>query len=150
MSVPHPVAVQQIDDPELVDRDLDCRHYDDCLDRAVREGWKGFACSECEIRGKAQVGELRALAFTLGGRATVAEVDPRRGPNALPLGEVRGRILAALGSQPDRVWTIEEVVATTEFARERARNTLGHLAKEGVLERVGRGSYRLRRIRGAA
>lgn len=33
--------------PSLVDREVMCRSYHQCLDLAVGEGWPGFSCSQC-------------------------------------------------------------------------------------------------------
>lgn len=30
-------------------RNLGCREYDACLDRAVERGWKNFSCRECPL-----------------------------------------------------------------------------------------------------
>ena len=42
---------------EAVDahRDIWCRHYDGCLDVAVRRGWISWSCASCPLRGQAQV-----------------------------------------------------------------------------------------------
>lgn len=33
--------------PQSVERHVFCRHYDECLDRALVRGWSGFSCSSC-------------------------------------------------------------------------------------------------------
>jgi hypothetical protein len=30
-------------------RNLDCAHYDNCLDEAVRRGWQSFTCIKCPL-----------------------------------------------------------------------------------------------------
>src|SRR5690554_6869859 len=42
--------------PEEVDvhRDVWCRHYEDCLDEAVRREWESFSCASCPLMGKEQ------------------------------------------------------------------------------------------------
>jgi len=30
------------------------QHYEDCLDRAVRESWAGFSCEACSLRNEAE------------------------------------------------------------------------------------------------
>lgn len=31
-----------------INRSLSCIYYDKCLNRAAREGWRGFSCRGCE------------------------------------------------------------------------------------------------------
>ena len=40
-------------------RNLNCHHYDNCLDEAVRRGWQSFSCMKCPLyqqRGSATDG----------------------------------------------------------------------------------------------
>jgi hypothetical protein len=30
-------------------RNLNCNHYDNCLDEAVRRGWQSFTCIKCPL-----------------------------------------------------------------------------------------------------
>ena len=30
-------------------RNLNCNHYDNCLDEAVRRGWQSFSCMKCPL-----------------------------------------------------------------------------------------------------
>lgn len=30
-------------------RNLNCHHYDPCLDEAVRQGWQSFTCARCPL-----------------------------------------------------------------------------------------------------
>lgn len=30
-------------------RNLNCRHYDNCLNEAVRQGWQSFSCMKCPL-----------------------------------------------------------------------------------------------------
>lgn len=30
-------------------RNLNCNHYDKCLDEAVRRGWQSFTCAKCPL-----------------------------------------------------------------------------------------------------
>lgn len=30
-------------------RNLNCHHYDNCLDEAVRRGWQSFSCMKCPL-----------------------------------------------------------------------------------------------------
>ena len=39
--------------PLGVRRNFSCQHYEDCLDRAVRESWAGFSCEVCALRNEA-------------------------------------------------------------------------------------------------
>lgn len=54
---PRPSPLDEVLPIEAVDahRDIWCRHYDGCLDVAVRRGWISWSCASCPLRGKAQV-----------------------------------------------------------------------------------------------
>lgn len=41
--------------PLGVRRDFSCKHYNRCLDRAVRELWAGFSCDACSLRSYANI-----------------------------------------------------------------------------------------------
>jgi len=36
-------------------RNLNCRHYDECLNHSIREKWESFSCTRCPLRGIADV-----------------------------------------------------------------------------------------------
>ena len=40
--------------PLGVKRNFSCQHYEDCLDRAVKESWAGFSCEACSLRNEAE------------------------------------------------------------------------------------------------
>lgn len=54
---PCPTDLQQTINPEAgpkragveVHRNLNCHHYDGCLDEAVRRGWQSFTCMKCPL-----------------------------------------------------------------------------------------------------
>ncbi len=43
----NPTSSKQVASPKKVRRRVMCRNYGACLDKALREGWPGFSCSEC-------------------------------------------------------------------------------------------------------
>ena len=43
----NPIQVRQTPQMNQMQRNVMCRHYNKCLDRAVEMDWKGFACSDC-------------------------------------------------------------------------------------------------------
>ncbi len=56
---PCPSDLQQTINPEAspnragveAHRNLNCLHYDNCLDEAVRCGWQSFTCAKCPLYG---------------------------------------------------------------------------------------------------
>ena len=44
---PIPMRQTQTAQTSHMPRNVMCRHYNRCLDRAVEMDWKGFACSDC-------------------------------------------------------------------------------------------------------
>ena len=54
---PCPTELQQSINPEAgpkrlgveQHRNLNCSHYDNCLDEAVRRGWQSFTCIKCPL-----------------------------------------------------------------------------------------------------
>ncbi len=54
---PCPSDLQQTINPEAgpkragveAHRNLNCNHYDGCLDEAVRRGWQSFSCAKCPL-----------------------------------------------------------------------------------------------------
>ncbi len=48
-------------------RNLYCRHYDACLDHAVKQGWEGWSCLQCPMF--LELGELPDIGdFATSGR----------------------------------------------------------------------------------
>src|SRR5271169_5285718 len=43
----NPIQVRQKPQTNQMQRNVMCRHYNKCLDRAVDMDWKGFTCSQC-------------------------------------------------------------------------------------------------------
>lgn len=50
-------------------RNFDCRHYDACLNEAVRCGWQSFTCSKCPLSGLQVAPELEIDAYANQRRA---------------------------------------------------------------------------------
>jgi hypothetical protein len=54
---PNPTELPQSINPEAgprragveSHRNLNCAHYDNCLDEAVRRGWQSFSCMKCSL-----------------------------------------------------------------------------------------------------
>lgn len=54
---PFPTDLQQTINPEAgptragveTHRNLNCYHYDNCLNEAVRQGWQSFTCIKCPM-----------------------------------------------------------------------------------------------------
>lgn len=46
---PNPLPFVNVRNPELVSetRQLNCRHYNDCLTITFRRDWEGFHCGDC-------------------------------------------------------------------------------------------------------
>ena len=43
-----PVQCASIESPSQVKRFLFCKHYDTCLDYAVKKSWDNFSCEQCD------------------------------------------------------------------------------------------------------
>jgi hypothetical protein len=58
---PCPMDLEQTINPEPgpkragveTHRNLNCHHYDNCLDEAIRRGWQSFTCAKCPMYGVA-------------------------------------------------------------------------------------------------
>lgn len=44
-------------------RNLNCHHYDPCLDEAVRKGWQSFTCIKCPLYALTAAPELGIEAY---------------------------------------------------------------------------------------
>lgn len=49
MSKANPVPCKSTDKPGKVMRNVFCAHYEQCLDRAIKEDWSGFSCEKCLV-----------------------------------------------------------------------------------------------------
>ena len=84
----NPIQVRQTTQTNQMQRNVMCRHYNKCLDRAVDMDWKGFACSDCrdyeleagEDPAHWQEQEWRAAYLLL----RIATGDPRYGSRVEP------------------------------------------------------------------
>lgn len=83
---PSPQPIGQLSQ-EAVDehRDIDCRHYDDCLDRAVRERWSSWSCAACPVAGTCRV------------KPEVPRGDSVLGDDLLGLGAIAGEPATSRG-----------------------------------------------------
>ena len=152
-ATPNPIACPQVrDNPELVDRDLDCAHYDSCLSEAVRRDWESFSCAECPLRGCAQRGELAVEAFISGGGTNMETLPTKKGipkkKRGRPIGLQGGltaRILErmrATGGEHTAGALIQHFNATSN----RVGSSLTDLINRGMVVRLGRGVYTLTRV----
>ena len=72
--LPSPKSASQSDTP---DRDLFCLNYDRCLSRAVAAKWRGFSCSDCNLRGmKREVFQMVRTAVDPAGQAANCDAAP--------------------------------------------------------------------------
>lgn len=125
---------------EAVDahRDIWCRHYDGCLDVAVRRDWSSWSCASCPLRWTEQEKpELRARMHSPLGIARDEGYEREVGS---PLG-LRG------GGRPPAMWLynrltdkprrIEELAGPYQIYR--TQESLLRLAHQGVAEWVDGG-----------
>lgn len=86
MAAPSPQPIGRLSG-EAVDahRDIDCRHYDECLDRAVREQWPSWSCAACPVAGMCRVEQ------------EVPRGDSVLGDDLLGLGSIEGEPATARG-----------------------------------------------------
>lgn len=47
MSECYPTRAPEIMNPDCVEREVFCRHYDHCLDLVITNHWPGFSCQDC-------------------------------------------------------------------------------------------------------
>lgn len=50
-------------------RNLNCSHYDDCLDEAVRRGWQSFTCMKCPLHALQSPPQMSIESFATQRRA---------------------------------------------------------------------------------
>jgi hypothetical protein len=74
---PCPTDLQQTINPEAspkragveTHRNLNCQHYDQCLDEAVRRGWQSFTCMKCPLYQLANAPQVGIEAYATQRRA---------------------------------------------------------------------------------
>lgn len=44
----NPVPARAVEELHRVHRNVFCKHYDRCLDLALRRAWKSFSCERCQ------------------------------------------------------------------------------------------------------
>lgn len=74
---PNPTDLPQTINPEAgpkragveTHRNLDCSHYDACLDEAVRCGWQSFTCMKCPLYQITTAPQMGIEAFATQRRA---------------------------------------------------------------------------------
>ncbi len=52
-------------------RNLNCHHYDNCLDEAVRRGWQSFTCAKCPLYAQAAPPQVGIEAYATQRRAVI-------------------------------------------------------------------------------
>lgn len=50
-------------------RNLNCHHYDNCLDEAVRNGWQSFTCARCPLYTQPAAPQIKIEAYANQRRA---------------------------------------------------------------------------------
>lgn len=74
---PNPANLPQTINPEAgpkragveTHRNLNCYHYDNCLDEAVRRGWQSFTCAKCPLYAVTNAPQLGIEAYATQRRA---------------------------------------------------------------------------------
>jgi hypothetical protein len=74
---PFPTDLQQTINPEAgpkrasveTHRNLNCHHYDNCLDEAVRQGWASFTCAKCPLYAFATAPQMGIDSYATQRRA---------------------------------------------------------------------------------
>jgi len=74
---PHPSDLPHTINPEAgpkragVDthRNLNCHHYDGCLDEAVRRGWPSFTCVKCPLSAHTAAPQIGIEAYATQRRS---------------------------------------------------------------------------------
>ena len=74
---PIPTELQQSINPEAgprrasveTHRNLNCAHYDSCLDEAVRKGWQSFSCIKCPMGALVSAPQIGIEAYATQRRA---------------------------------------------------------------------------------
>ncbi len=68
---PFPTDLPQTINPEAgpkragveTHRNLNCHHYDHCLDHAVKRGWQSFTCARCPMYATAAAPSMSIEAY---------------------------------------------------------------------------------------
>ena len=50
-------------------RNLNCAHYDNCLDEAVKKGWQSFTCAKCPLYAVTTAPQMGIEAYATQRRA---------------------------------------------------------------------------------
>jgi len=50
-------------------RNLNCHHYDNCLDEAVKRGWQSFTCVRCPLSALSAAPQMGIEAYATQRRA---------------------------------------------------------------------------------
>ena len=74
---PFPTELPQSINPEAgpkragveTHRNLNCNHYDNCLDEAVRRGWQSFSCMKCPLYALCAAPQMGIEAYATQRRA---------------------------------------------------------------------------------
>lgn len=146
-AAPNPIRCGRTSDSSRVDRDLSCAHYDDCLDRACREGWSGFSCRECPLHGRARTGALDVEAFIAGpGNHLMIERKTPVNRGITPSAPVKGGfyldVFARFTAETPR-WSYRELAAAMGQPESRVGSALAHLVARAMVARVAPGTFEL-------
>lgn len=117
---------------EAVDahRDIWCRHYDGCLDVAVRRGWISWSCASCPLRRKAQVKpELRVQEHSI-----LADAPEAWTPVARPAATTRV-VYRLLSNRPRTL----RAIARGQYRQSEVLSALRSLAARGLVVETSQG-----------
>ena len=117
---------------EAVDahRDIWCRHYDECLDVAVRRDWRSWSCAFCLLRGQAQVKpELRVREHSI-----FADVPEAWIPVSRPTATTRV-VYRLLSSRPRTL----RAIARGQYRESDVLSALRNLAARGLVVETSKG-----------
>lgn len=117
---------------EAVDahRDIWCRHYDGCLDVAVRRGWSSWSCAACPLRGQAQAKpELRVREHSI-----FSDVPEAWAPSARPAATTRV-VYRLLSNRPRTL----RAIARGQYRQSEVLAALRSLAAKGLVVETSKG-----------
>lgn len=128
---PRPSPLQRTIPETAVDRHRDvwCRHYDGCLDVAVRRGWSSWSCASCPLRGKEQEKpELRVREHSI-----FADV-PEAWAIARPAATTRV-VYRLLSNRPRTI----RAIARRQYRQGEVLDSLRKLAAQGLVVETSKG-----------
>lgn len=117
---------------EAVDahRDIWCRHYDGCLDVAVRKDWRSWSCASCPLKGEVQEApELRIREHSI-----FADVPEAWAPSARPTATTRV-VYRLLSNRPRTL----RAIARRQYRQGEVLDSLRKLAAKGLVVETSKG-----------